>query len=95
MNLDELVKKTIILPKTKFLIRRSRSKDEEILSTWERSSIYQKSLLNRTNGDFLIHDGPPYANGAVHIGHFVNRVLKDFLLRFYNSIGFNTNFKLA
>ncbi len=64
---------------------------------WEEKQVYNKSLsLNgKGRGKFIVHDGPPYANGSIHVGHLVNRILKDFIIRFYNLIGYQTFFKLG
>ena len=94
MHSKEL-KSTIVLPKTDFSIKRKNQRDEEIISFWESNNIYSKANIKNKNDIFIIHDGPPYSNGLIHIGHFVNRVLKDFSLRFHNSLGKETPFILG
>ncbi|MGG6298302.1 isoleucine--tRNA ligase [Leptolyngbya sp. AN02str] len=76
-------KDTVNLPKTQFDMRANASKREpEIQAFWAEHQIYQK--LSETNpGDlFILHDGPPYANGALHIGHAMNKTLKDIINKY-------------
>lgn len=90
--------KTLFLPKTDFPMRAGLPKKEpEILSYWERASL-QKQILNNTmlhgadataRPKFVLHDGPPYANGNLHIGHALNKVLKDIICRSKQMQGFH------
>ena len=75
---------TIFLPQTSFDQRANSLKREpEIQKWWEDEHIY-KRLNERNNGDkFTLHDGPPYANGDLHIGHSLNKILKDFINKYY------------
>ncbi|MFW8664698.1 class I tRNA ligase family protein, partial [Candidatus Phytoplasma citri] len=58
---------------------------------WYQIDLYQKNLKkNQNNPAFILHDGPPYANGDIHIGHALNKILKDFILRFKTMQGYNT-----
>jgi len=81
--------KTLNLPKTKFKMKASLpNKEPQMLKEWEKGNIYQKSLENRDK-DFILHDGPPYANGNIHIGHALNKVLKDIILKYKRLRGYN------
>ena len=74
--------KTLHLPATEFPMRGNLPKREpEILKFWEDNKIYEKRLEKRQgNKPFVLHDGPPYANGKLHIGHALNKTLKDIIL---------------
>src|SRR5699024_2441581 len=58
---------------------------------WDENRIYEKNL-ERTKGRplFILHDGPPYANGDLHIGHALNKILKDFITRYRSMSGYHT-----
>ncbi len=74
---------TLFLPKTSFPMRAGLSKKEpEMLKQWEKDRIYEK-VMKRKKGNkvFILHDGPPYANGKIHIGTAYNKVLKDFIVK--------------
>ena len=77
-------KHTLNLPKTDFPMRGNLAKKEpEMLARWEELDIYKKirqASANR-NKQFVLHDGPPYANGDIHIGHAVNKVIKDMIIK--------------
>ena len=81
--------KTLNLPATEFAMRANLPQREpEMLAGWENSDLY-KSLMEK-NADkpkFILHDGPPYANGDIHIGHALNKTLKDFIVRYQNMSG--------
>lgn len=84
--------KTLNLPKTEFPMRASLPQREpEILKVWEANDQY-KQLMKHNEGKpmFLLHDGPPYANGDAHIGHALNKTLKDFIVRYKNMTGFQS-----
>src|SRR5699024_2339903 len=79
------------MQKTKFQMRGNLPNKEPIRrETWEAEDIYGKGLA-RTEGRplFILHDGPPYANGDLHIGHALNQVLKDFITRYKSMSGFH------
>ncbi len=85
-------KDTINLPSTEFPMRGNLAKREpEILSYWDRIGIYQR-LREEGSGreKFILHDGPPYANGVIHIGHAVNKVLKDIIVKSRTLSGFDS-----
>ena len=72
-------KDTIFLPKTSFPMRAGLPKREpEILAEWEKIGLEQRIRSDRKGKEkFILHDGPPYANGHLHMGHALNKVLKD------------------
>ncbi|MCP4606889.1 MAG: isoleucine--tRNA ligase [Proteobacteria bacterium] len=77
-------KDTIHLPRTKFPMKASLSKREpEFIEMWEREQVYNKLLDQTKDGQlFVFHDGPPYANGNIHHGHVLNKVLKDIVVKY-------------
>ena len=82
--------KTIHLPKTDFPMRAALAKREpDMLAEMYRKDIYNK-LMKKNEGkpSFILHDGPPYANGNIHIGTAMNKVLKDFIVRSKNMLGY-------
>lgn len=82
--------KTINLPKTEFPMRAALAKREPgMLEEFERRDIYRRLMAkNEGKPRFVLHDGPPYANGNIHIGTAMNKVLKDFIVRYKNMAGF-------
>ncbi|KPU28294.1 isoleucine--tRNA ligase [Caloranaerobacter sp. TR13] len=82
--------KTLNLPKTEFPMRANLPKREpNILEKWYEEDIYNKSLeKNKGNKSFILHDGPPYANGDIHLGHTLNKILKDIIIRYKTLRGF-------
>ncbi|MDM8561581.1 isoleucine--tRNA ligase [Candidatus Parabeggiatoa sp. HSG14] len=84
-------KNTLNLPKTNFPMRGNLSKREpDILKRWEELNLYQR-LRQQGEGrpTFVLHDGPPYANGDIHIGHAVNKILKDIIVKAQTLSGFD------
>ncbi|RID87246.1 isoleucine--tRNA ligase [Peribacillus asahii] len=84
-------KDTLLMPKTEFPMRGNLPKREpEIQAKWEEANIY-KQVQQHTEGRplFILHDGPPYANGDIHMGHALNKILKDFIVRFKSMNGFH------
>ena len=82
--------KTINLPQTDFPMRAGLPKREpEFLEKWEKEDIYH-TMMEKNEGKplFILHDGPPYANGNLHLGHALNKILKDFIVRYKNMAGF-------
>jgi isoleucyl-tRNA synthetase len=87
-------KKTLNLPKTAFPMKANLAQREpERLSHWQKSSLYQ-AIREVYDGreKFILHDGPPYANGAIHIGHAVNKVLKDMIVKSKTLSGFDAHY---
>ena len=70
---------TLNLPKTDFSMKAGLPRKEpDILDFWEKTNLYKKIRQKYKDKDlFILHDGPPYANGAIHLGHSVNKILKD------------------
>ena len=85
-------KSTLQLPETSFPMRAGLAKKEpEIIKFWEENRIYEKMLKNtKDHHSFIFHDGPPYANGAIHIGHALNKSLKDFIVKYKSMRGYFT-----
>ncbi|WP_050614705.1 isoleucine--tRNA ligase [Bacillus testis] len=84
-------KDTLLMPKTEFPMRGNLPKREpEMQQTWNEMDIYNK-VQERTKDfpKFILHDGPPYANGDIHMGHALNKVLKDFIVRYKSMSGYN------
>ena len=84
--------KTVNLPKTEFSMKADLATREPIFQKlWEENRIYEK-LLERDSpkGEFILHDGPPYSNGDIHIGHALNKLLKDFIVRYKAMKGYRT-----
>lgn len=84
--------KTLNLPKTDFPMRASLPQREpDFLQEWENNYLYKK-LMEKNQGKplFVLHDGPPYANGDIHLGTALNKVLKDFVVRYKNMTGFQS-----
>jgi len=76
-------KDTVNLPKTQFDMRANAIKREpEIQKFWEDNKIYSNLSQNNPGELFILHDGPPYANGSLHIGHALNKILKDIINRY-------------
>ena len=85
---------TLFLPQTEFPMRAGLPQREpEILARWEKSDLY-KQLRAEAKGreKFILHDGPPYANGNIHIGHALNKILKDVVTRSQQMLGFDSNY---
>ncbi|WP_124727696.1 isoleucine--tRNA ligase [Staphylospora marina] len=82
--------KTLNLPKTGFPMRGNLpTREPEWQKWWEENNIYNKMLEKRKGAPkFILHDGPPYANGDIHIGHALNKSLKDFIVRYKALKGF-------
>ena len=83
-------KATLHMPKTEFKMRGNLGQNEPLMQqAWNDLDLYNKRLeKNKDNTPYVLHDGPPYANGNIHIGHALNKVLKDFVLRYKSMQGF-------
>ena len=88
----ENYKNTMNLPKTDFPMRGDLAhREPEILKKWQEEDIYGKVLEKNKDGEpFVLHDGPPYANGPIHIGHAFNKILKDFVIKSHAQRGYYT-----
>ncbi len=84
------VKDTLNLGKTKFPMRGKLPKTEgNREKIWEENKVYeQRQKLNQGKPSFVLHDGPPYANGNIHVGHAMNKISKDFIVRFKSMTGY-------
>jgi isoleucyl-tRNA synthetase len=85
---------TLFLPKTDFPMRAGLpQKEPEILARWQKLDLYQRlRAAARSRAKFILHDGPPYANGNIHIGHALNKILKDVVTRSQQMLGFDSNY---
>lgn len=84
-------KDTLLMPNTEFPMRGNLpNREPEIQKKWEEIDIY-KLVQERTKGrpKFILHDGPPYANGDIHMGHALNKALKDFIVRYKSMSGYD------
>ena len=87
-------KDTLLMNKSDFEMRGNLNQKEPLLvEKWKNENLYEEMNLNRKDAkEFLLHDGPPYANGDMHCGHMLNRILKDFVVRYKNMNGYKTPF---
>ena len=87
-------KDTVYLPKTDFSMRAGLpNKEPQILKIWEDTKLFKKLREQRKNSKpFILHDGPPYANGNLHIGHALNKIIKDVINRSQSMLGKNANY---
>ena len=78
-------KESLLLPKTDFPMRGGLPQNEPIrYKQWDEKAVYEKMKKNRVGCEsFTLHDGPPYANGNIHIGHALNKILKDIINKFH------------
>lgn len=88
------LKDTLRLPYTEFPMRGNLGiKEIEIQNRWNSIDLYHLRLeKNKDNKPFILHDGPPYANGSIHAGHALNKILKDFIVRYKSMQGFYSEF---
>lgn len=84
------IKDTLNLGKTKFPMRGNLPvREVERQNEWEENKVYeQRQKLNEGKPSFVLHDGPPYANGNIHMGHAMNKISKDFIVRSKSMMGF-------
>jgi len=87
-------RKTLNLPQTNFPMRANLAQREmEILSFWERENIYQKIREKRKGSPkYVLHDGPPYANGDIHLGQALNKILKDMVIKYKTMQNFDAHY---
>ena len=87
-------KDSLLLPKTAFPMRGNLIQNEKIrYKNWDTNNIYEKMKANRKDCEsFTLHDGPPYANGNIHIGHALNKILKDFIVKYHYFDGKSVRF---
>ncbi len=87
-------KNTLNLPKTSFPMKASLSvREPALLERWLKEDIYGKICARRRKGEkFVLHDGPPYANGDIHMGHALNKILKDIVVKYKTMRGYYSPF---
>ena len=85
---------TLFLPQTDFPMRAGLPQREpEILKRWEEGDLYEQlRAAAKGREKFILHDGPPYANGNIHIGHALNKILKDVVTRSQQMLGYDSNY---
>jgi len=85
-------KNTLNLPQTNFPMKADLSRKEpQIMANWKEMDIYRLILEKRANAPlYILHDGPPYANGNIHLGHALNKILKDFVVKTKTMEGFQS-----
>jgi isoleucyl-tRNA synthetase len=86
--------KTLYLPQTEFPMRAGLPQREpEILKSWDEIGLYEKlRQASAGRAKFVLHDGPPYANGNIHIGHALNKILKDVVTKSQQMLGHDSNY---
>ncbi|MCW0000520.1 isoleucine--tRNA ligase [Pararhizobium sp. YC-54] len=86
--------KTLSLPETEFPMRAGLpQKEPETVARWQQMGLYKKLRASAAGREkFVLHDGPPYANGNIHIGHALNKILKDIITRSFQMRGFDANY---
>jgi len=89
---SDKIKDTLNLPKTSFSMKAKLSqKEPEIINKWEKMNLYKKIQKRREKSpSFVLHDGPPYANGSIHLGTALNKILKDFIVRSKTMQGYSS-----
>ena len=89
---EKIYGQTLNLPQTDFPMRGNLPENEpKTLEFWEKEDIYARvQEKNKGKKQFILHDGPPYANGHLHLGHTVNKILKDMIIKFKSQTGFDT-----
>ncbi len=87
-------KDTLNLPRTDFPMKANLlQKEPEILRFWDENNIYKRLVeKSRKNKHYILHDGPPYANGHIHIGHALNKILKDIIIKYKIMKGYYSPF---
>ncbi len=89
-DLTEKYKQTILLPKTDFPMKANMTQNEPArIEWWKKNDIHEKMVSSNTDkGPFCMPDGPPYANGDLHLGHVLNKMLKDMVIKSRNMLGY-------
>src|SRR3989338_2958714 len=85
-------KATLNLPKTAFPMKADLpAREPAFLARWQQEDLYQQIRNARAGSPrFILHDGPPYANGDIHIGHALNKILKDMIVKYKTMQGFDS-----
>ncbi|MGB3670456.1 MAG: isoleucine--tRNA ligase, partial [Phormidesmis sp.] len=83
MSEPKSYKETVLLPQTEFSMRANAVKREpELQAYWQEKNLYKELAANNPGEPFILHDGPPYANGDLHMGHALNKILKDIVNKY-------------
>lgn len=87
-------KDTLLIGKTNFDMKADlKTKEPDIQNIWKEKDVYKRRLKNNSkNKTFILHDGPPYANGDIHAGHALNKILKDIIVRWKMNMGYSSEF---
>ena len=90
----EEIKKTVNLPRTDFPIKAGLTKLEpEIINLWNEIDLYKLiQMESKGKKKYILHDGPPYPNGDIHMGHALNKILKDIIVKYKSMQGFDAPF---
>ena len=90
--MEKQIKDTVFLPKTSFPMRGDLSnKEPQMVEQWKSEGIYKKLRdASKNREKFILHSGPPYANGKIHIGHAMNGILKDVIAKSYQMMGYDS-----
>src|SRR5438309_4241824 len=86
------LKKTVHLPRTEFPMKANLAQLEpKLLAHWDQTKLYQRIRADRAGRPmYVLHDGPPYANGNIHLGHVFNKLLKDFIVKYKTMEGYDS-----
>ena len=86
------IKNSLTMPKTPFEMRGNLNvKEPNFLKKWKEMNLYNAMMEKNANKPhFILHDGPPYANGDIHLGHALNKILKDIVLKYKTQLGHYT-----
>ena len=86
------IKDSILLPKTEFSMKADLPKKEPaILDRWQKNNLYESLRKDSKDKEkFILHDGPPYANGHLHMGHALNKILKDIIVKYQQLLNKNS-----
>ena len=90
-------KDTLNLPKTDFPMKGNLpNREPEILKFWQENKIYEEIRKKFSGRDkFILHDGPPYANGKIHVGHSLNKTLKDIIIKSRSLMGYDAPYVMG
>lgn len=97
MMTEENYKSSLNLPQTDFPMKANLAiREKELIEKWEKMDLYHQ-MIHQNLGKplYFLHDGPPYANGNLHVGHALNKTLKDILMKYYNMKGYYSPFILG
>ena len=86
--------KTLYLPQTEFPMRAGLPEKEPVtVARWQKMGLYKRLRESAAGREkYVLHDGPPYANGNIHIGHALNKILKDVITRSFQMRGYDSNY---